>query len=298
VSGFGLGLDGGGSATRWAVADGAGATIAAGELPPVSGLLYDAAARARFAAMAGGLAAAIPCGVGAVVGGITGLSAGTASAGEAAALLADALGLTRSAIRIEDDTWIAFHAAFRPGEGHLVYSGTGSVGMHIRADGTALRVGGRGMLIDDAGSAFWIGRTALDLLYREIDATGAADGALADAVFGAIGARDWASVRDALYGGGRTAVALLARAVAEAALAGDATALGLLRAAGTELARLANALVARSTALPIRLAGRAAALHPAIAAAMREAAPGLAITLADADGAAATARIAAGWRKG
>ncbi len=289
---LGLGLDGGGSATRWAVADAAGAIVAAGELPPVSGLLFHEEQRAAFAGMAQALAAAVPAGIGSVVAGITGLSAGSDSGGRAMAVLAEALGLPAHAVRVEQDIWIAYHAAFRPGEGHLVYAGTGSVGLHIRADGTSLQVGGRGMLIDDAGSAFWIGRCALDRLFRAIDATGEATGAMADAVFATIGARDWDAVRSYAYGGGRSGIALLAMDVARAATAGDVAALALLREAGTELARLAIALAGRIGALPVALAGRAAGLHPAIIDAMRLAAPHLSIEPAAPDAAAAAARIA------
>jgi N-acetylglucosamine kinase-like BadF-type ATPase len=291
--GYGLGLDGGGSATRWAVADPGGEIVAAGELPPVSGHLFQQAERENFAAVLQALAGAVPPGIGAIVAGITGLSAGSESGRLAVAMLSAALGVAAPAVHVEDDVWIAYHAAFRPGEGHLVYAGTGSVGLHLAADGTALRVGGRGMLIDDAGSAFWLGREALDRLFRHIDEAGEVDGPLADAVFAVIGARDWDSVRGYAYGGGRTTIALLARAVASAAEMGDAQALALLREAGTELARLARALTRRVGPLPVSLAGRAASLHPAILAAMRAAAPGLSITPASPDAAAAAARIAA-----
>jgi N-acetylglucosamine kinase-like BadF-type ATPase len=293
VSLLGLGIDGGGTATRWAVADPAGDIVGAGELPPVSGLLYHADARATFAEMARSLAAAIPPGVGAVIAGITGLTGGSDSAAHARDILASALAVPAASVRVEDDIWIAYHAAFAPGAGHLVYSGTGSIGLHVAADGSLLRVGGRGMLIDDGGSAFWIGRTAIDRMYRDIDATGEARGALAEALFAAIGGRDWDSVRGYVYGGGRTKVALLAMAVADAAREGDAAALALLHEAGVELARLARALVGRIGPLPVALAGRAAGLHPVIETAMRVAAPGIAITRGEADAAAAAARMAA-----
>ena len=42
-------------------------------------------------------------------------------------------------IAVQDDLWIGFHAVCRPGAGHVVYAGTGSVGMHIRADGSVVK---------------------------------------------------------------------------------------------------------------------------------------------------------------
>ena len=285
---IGLGLDAGGSATRWAVVDRAGVVQGAGELAPVDGHLFNAANRARFVAMAAALAeVTATLAPDAVVAGITGLTGGSPEADTARDILAQALGI--ASVRVEDDLWIGYHAAFAPGAGHVVYAGTGSVGLHIKTDGTLVRVGGRGMLIDDGGSAFWIGREGLNTLYRRIDA-GQAEGALGAALYAAIGGADWNAVRAYVYGGGRTAVAMLAIAVAGA---DDPGASAILAQAGHELARLGRDLVARIGVLPMALQGRAASLHPAILTAMRDAAPGLDITLHQADAALAAAKLAA-----
>jgi glucosamine kinase len=285
---IGLGLDAGGSATRWTVVDRAGVVLGAGELAPVDGHLFNPANRARFVAMAAALADVTaklaPDGV---VAGITGLTGGSPEADTARDILAQALGV--SSVLVEDDLWIGYHAAFAPGAGHVVYAGTGSVGLHIKADGNLVRVGGRGMLIDDGGSAFWIGREGLNTLYRRIDA-GQAEGSLGAALYAAIGGTDWNAVRAYVYGGGRNAVAMLAMAVAGA---DDPGAAAILVQAGRELARLGRDLVARIGVLPVVLQGRAASLHPAILTAMRDAAPGLDITLHQADAALAAAKLAA-----
>lgn len=292
--GLRLGLDGGGSATRWAIADADGAIVARGELPPISGLLGTEPARTQLARVAGSLRATRPdlAGVAAVVAGITGLSADTPEARTAVAILGDSLGVSAERIAVHDDLTIAYHGVFRPGEGHVVYAGTGSVGMHVRVDGSPVQVGGRGMLIDDAGSAFWIGRQALDLIYRRIDDDPNATGRLAQEIYADIGGSTWPEVRSHVYADGRTRVALLARAVARAAEAGDADALALLRAAGTELARLAWALVRREGVRPVALIGRAATLHPVLLEALRAAAQGLELAPASPDAAAAAARLA------
>jgi glucosamine kinase len=285
---IGLGLDAGGSATRWTVVDRAGVVLGAGELAPVDGHLFNPANRARFVAMAAALADVTaklaPDGV---VAGITGLTGGSPEADTARDILAQALGV--SSVLVEDDLWIGYHAAFAPGAGHVVYAGTGSVGLHIKADGNLVRVGGRGMLIDDGGSAFWIGREGLNTLYRRIDA-GQAEGSLGAALYAAIGGTDWNAVRAYVYGGGRNAVGMLAMAVAGA---DDPGAAAILGQAGRELARLGRDLVARIGVLPVVLQGRAASLHPAILTAMRDAAPGLDITLHQADAALAAAKLAA-----
>lgn len=286
----GLGIDAGGSATRWALCGADGSVIASGALASVNGHLFAADSRTRFEAFAEALAASLPGPPGAVVAGITGLAGDAPEAGLAAEILSAALGVSRAAVIVQDDLWIGYHAAFRPGEGIAVYAGTGSVGMHIRADGTIERAGGRGILIDDAGSAFWIGREALNLLFRRVD-SGQAPGPMGAALFAAMGASDWNSIRAHVYGGGRTAVAMLALAVAEAA-GEDPAAMALMQGAGRELARLATALVGRVGRLPVVVLGRAAGLHPAILEALLAAAPGLYIRMENADATLAAAGLA------
>lgn len=310
----GLGIDGGGSATRWALSDESGVLVS-GVVPAVSGHLFQDAEIARFASVAAELAAAVaPWRSGGlrVMAGITGLSAGSHPAAAAASLLGAALGIDSACVAVEDDIFIAYHAVFAPGEGHVVYSGTGSVGIHLRADGGVVRVGGRGYLIDDGGSAYWIGRTAIDRLYRIIDqgtdappsqierhvAGALRDGVAPEAAAAVPGGNrlDWQEVRAAIYGvpreRARDTVAQLARAVALAAGDGDPLALGVLADAGHELARLACALARRVGERPIVLTGRGAQLHPAIVAAMQESC-GLPVRLTAIDAAAAAARLAA-----
>lgn len=293
-----LGIDAGGTAVRWAVCGRDGALVTRGESAPVTGHLFLPEARAGFEAFAGELGAAVAdLRIGAAVAGVTGLTGDSPEAEAARGILSEALRLDPARIEVQDDLWIGYRAVFRPGEGHLVYSGTGSVAMHMRADGSVLRVGGRGILIDDAGSAFAIGRAALNLVYRRID-RGEEAGPLGDALYAAIGGASWNEVRAHVYGGGRTAVALLARAVASVAEQ-DAAALSVLQEAGRELAVLARALIAREGARGVVVLGRAAGLHPAILAAMRAALPGVAVRIEIADAALEAARLAcAGARPG
>ena len=286
-----LGIDAGGTAVRWVVCDRAGDSVARGEAAPVTGHLFLAEARAGFEAFAGELGAVVAdLRIAGVVAGITGLTGDSAEAAEARGLLSEMLRIDPAAIEVQDDLWIGYHAVFKPGQGHVVYAGTGSVGMHIRDDGSVLRVGGRGILIDDAGSAFAIGRAALNLVYRRID-LGEDPGKLGQALFAAVGGESWNTMRAHVYGGGRTAVALLAQVVAEVA-EDDPAAMDVLAEAGRELAVLARALIARAGARDMVLLGRAAGLHPAIALAMGAALPGVVLRMAMTDAALAAARLA------
>ena len=119
----------------------------------------------------------------------------------------------------------------------------GSFAARLGADGRLLRAGGRGGLIDDAGSGPWIAREALKAVWRAEDvAPGAWRGSpLARALFERIGGSDWDATRAWVYGGARARGELgtLAVAVADAA-AQDPDARRLLERAGAELARLVN----------------------------------------------------------
>ena len=108
---------------------------------------------------------------------------------------------------------------------------------------------------------------------REDEAPGSwQQSAMAHAVFEQIGGSDWDRSRQFMYGQDRGAIGRLALAVAASAEL-DPLALDILQRAGQELARLALALTARHGQRPVVRAGRAAQLHPAIAAAMRAALP-------------------------
>ncbi|MFN8721537.1 MAG: N-acetylglucosamine kinase [Rhodospirillales bacterium] len=297
-----LGLDGGGTATRWALRAADGTIVARGAGEGVSGHLFTAdamaTARARLAAVlveVRDAAGARP--IAGVWGGITGLGRDTPVAAALAATIADLAAVPVAAVRLMGDVEVAFHAAFRPGEGHLVYAGTGSVGCHVAADGAVVTVGGRGLLIDDAGSAAWIARTALSHVLRCEDyAPGSGwSTPLGEALAGRIGGTAWDAVRAAVYGVERGAVGRLALAVGAAAGAGDPVATGILGEAGRELARLATVLIARLGPLPVALAGGAADLHPALAASLASALPaGAPLVRPTLDPAATAARLALG----
>ena len=284
-----LGVDMGGSATRWAARDASGALVARGEAQGATGLLFDANARSAFAA-ALAPARALP-GLHAAYLGVTGAGFdGDPALIDAAA---DALDLPATRVSLVNDMVLAWHSVWPQGGGHLVSAGTGSVGFSLHGGGVTL-VGGRGTLIDDAGSAAWIALRALDALWRRIDETGAPKGAevLADALFGTIGGTDWDSTRRFVYGRDRGAIGTLARAVAGAAHRGDPLALDLMARAGAELGRLARALVARASDAPVAVIGGVLALHPAIGAAMAAATPGIALTWPAPEAAAHAATLA------
>ena len=273
-----LGLDAGGSATRWALAAPDGSIVAEGTAGALSGVqLLDAGACAGLRAVLGSIAAACPAAPRAVWAGVSGLDATLAPV--FARLLADGFGLAAAQTHAAGDIELLCRAAGAPGACIVLYAGTGSVAAALDGDGTLRRAGGRGPVIDDAGGGHWIGREALRSVWRREDVAPGSGVAtpLGRALARRIGGDDWAATRAFVYGpaASRGAIGELALAVAEAARHDppDPKALHILQQAGVELARLALALSGRVGVRPLVLAGRAFDLHPALGVALAAALP-------------------------
>jgi N-acetylglucosamine kinase-like BadF-type ATPase len=262
-----LGIDAGGSSTRWLLVDEAGEQRGAGTVGPVSAidLPQDPSAslvsgsRDHTIANLEELTSAVLA-VGSpsfVLAGVTGLDTLSPEALRLEAFLAATLAVPVQTVRVLGDIATAYLASFAPGMGVLVYGGTGSVAVHVGTDGSLIRAGGHGYLIDDGGGGFWIGREALRRVLRVADESGGpAGGILATAIYADLGGSDWPTIRRAVYGGGRARVAALTPIVARAASRGDQDALAVLAGAGSELARLVGIVCGRlGQVLPVALAG-------------------------------------------
>jgi glucosamine kinase len=217
--GLGLGIDAGGTQTRWALADGKARNRGRRPVAGLSALQMGSAAgrqtvHATFSLLAQAvLAYGRPGGVRA---GLTGFG------GDGEQLqrwLAELLGIPARAVVLCNDIEIAYRAASSPGEGYLVYAGTGSIGAFIDADGQFHRAGGRGVTLDDGGGGFWIAREALRHIWRGEDEQPGRwrDSPMARAVFDHVGGSDWALSRQFIYGQERGEVGKLALAVAASA---------------------------------------------------------------------------------
>ncbi len=276
-SAIGLGIDAGGTATRWHLTDAAGAMIAAGTAAPLTGHVYSEAAQRDAGVTLDAIAAAVQAHTtpSHILAGITGLNEGTDSARFYADALVKRFVRAGQNIRIENDMGIAYRAACAPGTGILVYSGTGSVACHVTQAGEHIRVGGRGFIIDDGGSGFWIVRQAVKALFRAEDRAPGSGWmtALGQALADGFGGATWDDARVCIYGGDRGRVAALAPHVATAAHAGDEVAVAILRNAGVELADLAAALISRLGLRETVLAGGTTMIHPVLVEAFAAALP-------------------------
>lgn len=292
-----LGLDVGGTASRYVLCDGQGQEIARGRASGATGHVFNPAEKDKLRAALKAIAAEIAprqVAIASVTLGLTGY--GPAVSGEVTGLVSEAFGVASGRVIAFDDIILAYMANFAPGEGHLISAGTGSIGVHIGVDGAFTRVGGRGILIDDGGSGSWIALTALDRIYRVLDQDGdfGSVSLLAEHLLQQVGGNDWSDVRQFVYAGDRGRIGTLAVGVAKAATAGDAAAEAILRQAGVELARLAQALVKRVGPRPIGFIGGVLALHPAISDEIHAALGDGDVRLLSADASLAAARLQAG----
>ncbi len=272
---MGLGLDAGGSQTRWALAR-AGELLAQGHVAGLSGLqLADEAGRAELHNTLDELARTLrPYGhISALHAGISGLpDCDLQAIHQMKQLLAQTLSIDPQAMQCRSDIRMAWLAAFgTQGDGYLIYAGTGSMAAFVDSEDRLHRAGGRGLLLGDEGSGSWIAAQALAQVWRMEDATpgsAMAESAMARALFAAIGSSDWSATRALVYKGTRGQLGQLALAVAASADE-DPRAGALLRRAGQELARLAEAMVQRFGPRPVVLAGRGLSLSPLIEQSLR-----------------------------
>jgi glucosamine kinase len=262
---YALGLDAGGTSTRWAVVDSSGGLVSTGAADAISGVqLLSATGVLAVKSALQAISSEIAKPVGALWAGVTGFDASALTT--LGPLLQEAFVLKPERILAVSDIELLCRTIFDRRRGAVVYAGTGSVAASIDPDGTLQRAGGRGPLIDDAGSGYWISCEALKMIWRAEDAAPGTwkESPLALRIFKRIGGNDWPATRQWVYGASRGDVGTLAIEVAAAAIDGDQNALDLLKRAGAELARLPVALMERIKLESVVLAGRAFELHPAI----------------------------------
>ncbi len=272
---LGLGIDAGGTQTRWALANPQQQIVANGTAAGMSALQLEheqgeLTLRHLLSALAA--TAASHGRVGHIRAGITGYGGDMQAL---PALIAEIFELPEAAISISNDITIAYQDIFKPGEGYLIYAGTGSIAAYIDQDGEFHRAGGRGFLLDDGGGGFWIAREALRAIWRQEDLAPGSwqTSVLAQQMFQMMGGSDWDSNRSFIYQLNRGEIGKLALAVARAANNQDLQAQSILRQAGEELARLGLAMCQRFGVKPIALGGRVQDLHPLIVESLRATLP-------------------------
>jgi N-acetylglucosamine kinase-like BadF-type ATPase len=231
-----LGIDAGGSGSRWLLADGSGRELRRGEAGPLQAAALGADGLAEGLKLL--VEAAGPAEVGVVV-------AGVAGAGERALRDAANAAFARRGggpeLRIVTDIETVAGAALADAPGVVAWAGTGSFVVGRGEDGGLVRAGGRGAFLGDEGSAFDIVRRAARLALLQLDGVARGSPTLGQTLAAALGAPAVARLGVALQRAEVRAVAGLAPAVLELGAGGDALA---SRAAAESLAALADLVVA------------------------------------------------------
>ena len=238
-----LGLDGGGTQTRVAVAEMSGTIVGRGSggACSMSAIALEDALLSARTAVIGALreASAELADVRAVCAGVAGASVEARRQGFEVGLRET---FPNAKVSVVPDFAIALTGATDSSPGVIVIAGTGSVAYGENAGGESHRTGAYGYLIDDSGSGYGVGRTALAAILRAADGTGEAT-TLSQRIPEALEIASLMDIVPGIYGGGisRVAVAGLSQIVAEAALEdGDPAARAILMRAGGTLAQLAR----------------------------------------------------------
>src|SRR5712692_124046 len=147
-------------------------------------------------------------------------------------------------IQVHHDMVTALAGASLAQAGVVVIAGTGSIAYGRLEDGRDAKAGGWGYLIGDEGSAYDIGRSALQAASRAADRRGAPT-RLTESIPAHFKLATFLEVREAVYtpAVSRPQIAGLAALVTQVARAGDPVAFGLLNKAGRDLADTAIAVM-------------------------------------------------------
>jgi N-acetylglucosamine kinase-like BadF-type ATPase len=262
VSSF-LGVDGGGSKTRFLLIDDAGTVLARHAEGPAYYL--EIGLDALRALLARGIQATLAhaalqaAEVSFAFLGLPAYGEDTRLLPELDAIAAGALMPARH--RCGNDMVCGWAGALGGADGINIVAGTGSIA-YGEYGGRAARAGGFGELFSDEGSAYWLTREGLQLFTRMSDGR-TARGALYDIVRRHFGLRADLDLCAAVYGtrvAQRSEFASLARLVSEAAQSGDRQAQALFDRAAQELAQIIDAVHAQlqvpvAVVLPVSYSG-------------------------------------------
>jgi len=155
---------------------------------------------------------------------------------------------------LDHDAMIALAACTGCRPGIALIAGTGSIAFGVDERGERLRSGGWGHTFDDLGSAHWIGREMLAAVFQAHDGR-AAPTMMADLACQALDAPDVPTLTTRVHTSSnpKATVAALAPLCGQAAAAGDAAATRIIAAAGAELARMVEAVLAAGSFVPERV---------------------------------------------
>jgi len=258
-----LGVDGGGTKTRFLLLDETGTVLAAHTEGPAYHV--EIGAEALRSMLGQGIKTTLRQG-GVAASHLTFAFLGLPAYGEdrAAMPLLDAApssALPAARYRVGNDMVCGWAGALAGEDGINVVAGTGSIA-YGEYQGRSARAGGWGELFSDEGSAYWLAREGLRLFSRMSDGR-TPRGALYELVRQQFGLQNDLDLCGALYGKSaaqRSQFAQLSKLVTEAASAGDVQAAALFERAAHELAEIVDAVrdqlqVPQATELAVSYSG-------------------------------------------
>jgi glucosamine kinase len=239
-------IDAGASSAKWTLKTSTG--FKRGAVGPITGHLFTDEAKAAATAELTQIAADAGK-VDQVVLGITGVDKGNPVAAELVANIAQIFDIAASQVLLMNDMELAYSAVFAPGEGVLVYAGTGAIASQIDETGNFIRAGGWGFHIGDFGAGYSIGIAALRYVTGLWDqGKDPLQDEFAAAVMDFANCKDWPDLRIYIYGNGRSAIAAIAPIVGKLADQGNDVAQLLIQDAALALAELAQHIMDRTGA--------------------------------------------------
>lgn len=246
MSGWILGIDGGGTNSRVRVESADGRELYRGR---GAGTNPNAAGFGRAVAAVRELVLGAIDGVGTEAGSCAAAylgGAGVDRPAERESMAAALAGLLPGArVDAGNDAEAALAGALRSPEGYLLIAGTGSIALARSRDGGRCRAGGWGHWLGDEGSAFWLAFEAIKAGLRAHEGRGPAT-ALGEAALEFFGLSGYDGLVGLIYSGfDKAAVARFAVKVEEARAGGDPVAAGLFDDAADGLAALAASVYDR-----------------------------------------------------
>lgn len=254
-----LGIDGGATATKWALrkADG---TFIEGNSGPIDGHIYRSESRERLEKVLKEIKIASGSEiVKSIYAGLTGLG----KEGEAEVMQLIKKEFPQARVELALDIVLGYRANFDLGAGIFLYAGTGSIAIHISKSGEIIRSGGWGYLLGDEGAGYWIGREAIRESVKSLDMKVQLE-ALDREILKSIGANNWDEVKAFVYSNDRSAIAALSSTVVSLAKTGDTKSIKILQTAGIHLSELVERieLVIGNTGFPVVIGGGIAGASP------------------------------------
>lgn len=273
---FAIGLDLGGTSTRALVVDGHGRRVAEGRSGGGNPVSHgtEQAVSAMIDAAGQALHGIDPSAVESAFAGVAGYTLLLEQAERLPFERAwESLG-TNTALRLSYDVDAAFAAGTPKPDGVALVAGTGAVAALLHQHHTHRLTGGRGWLLGDEGSGFWLGREAVRALLDVVEDAESA-GPLTEAVRARFltgreeNTLQRGTVLRAVHADQPIALARLAPLVSEAAQQGDPSALRIVRAAANHLVALLERARNPEDSTPVVLTGSVLSPDGPVATALR-----------------------------